>query len=293
MHDYMRLLNQRPIAYYPVYRDITRSTVAAVLLSQLMYWLSKKDEIFKTDAEIMEETKLTHDELKTAKAKIKHLSFISVERRGLPAKTYYSIDWEKYEETLRNLCVECENDEADEPEYTQTSLGESHKLDCGNPTNSTVEIPQTYNDKSFDRDYTEITTETTTPLNSPPRGKSKKSGGGKQKKTATAEDAKAYAEEKEFGYALNESSYAEWLKYRSAKRKPVSVMAMQKQVSLLCRYDEATQKAIVDRSIANDYQGLFEPKSERGSIGLESADYSEYEKFGYVPPEKRGGVIDG
>ncbi len=33
-------LNQRPIAYYPIYVNITGSICAAIALSQLMYWFS-------------------------------------------------------------------------------------------------------------------------------------------------------------------------------------------------------------------------------------------------------------
>lgn len=95
LKDILKKLNEKPIAYYPIYRKITGSTTGGILLSQLMYWFSKKDKIFKTDAEIMEETYLTKKELETAKKLIKQLDFITVSREGLPAKTYYEINWEK------------------------------------------------------------------------------------------------------------------------------------------------------------------------------------------------------
>ena len=95
MKDILKKLNEKPIAYYPIYRKITGSTTGGILLSQLMYWFSKKDKIFKTDADIMEETYLTKKELETAKKLIKQLDFITVSREGLPAKTYYEINWEK------------------------------------------------------------------------------------------------------------------------------------------------------------------------------------------------------
>lgn len=87
-------LHQRPIAYYPVYRKITGSTTAGILLSQLMFWWSKVDgkKFYKTDAEIMEETCLTDNELRGAKAALKKLSFIKITREGIPAKTFYEIN---------------------------------------------------------------------------------------------------------------------------------------------------------------------------------------------------------
>lgn len=96
----LKELNQRPIAYYPLYTKLTGSTTAGILLSQLMYWFSKKDKIFKTDAEILEETMLTENELRGAKLKLKNVNFIKVTREGTPAKTFYKINWQEYERAL-------------------------------------------------------------------------------------------------------------------------------------------------------------------------------------------------
>ena len=103
MKDILKKLNEKPIAYYPIYRKITGSTTGGILLSQLMYWFSKKDKIFKTDADIMEETYLTKKELETAKNLIKKLDFITVSREGLLAKTYYEIHWEKMLSSFHDL----------------------------------------------------------------------------------------------------------------------------------------------------------------------------------------------
>jgi len=140
----LKHLNQRPIAYYPAYRRLTGSTTSAIVLSQLLYWfsVSEKDKIYKTDNDIIEETFLSPDELKTAKRNIKKLSFLTVTREGVPARTFYHINWDKFAEELLNL-------------GTPSRLGKSHKLDGGNPTNLNVEIPQTII-------CTETTTETTT-----------------------------------------------------------------------------------------------------------------------------------
>ena len=95
--DFLRALNERPVAFYPVYRRVTGSVTAGLLLSQLMYWFaaSKADKIHKTDAEIAAETGLSEKEMKTAKRAIKGLGFIRVTREGLPARTYYEIDWSR------------------------------------------------------------------------------------------------------------------------------------------------------------------------------------------------------
>ncbi len=117
----LRQLNQRPIAYYPLYKDLTNSTTAGVILSQLMYWFSKKDKFYKTDDDLLKETHLSKNELRTAKKTLKNLNFISITREGVPAKTYYRIDWKAYELSLVN----------------------STKLDDLNSRNSTSEINAT------------------------------------------------------------------------------------------------------------------------------------------------------
>lgn len=94
MKEVLIALNQQPIAVYPIYIDITGSVTAGLLLSQVMYWNAKMKgkEFYKNDSEYMEETRLTQSEFKTAKKIISELSFLNVERKGAPYRTYYSID---------------------------------------------------------------------------------------------------------------------------------------------------------------------------------------------------------
>ena len=129
--EILRLLNKRPIAYYPIYREITGSTTAGILLSQLMYWFSKKDKFYKTDKEIMNETMLTKKELELAKKRIKKLNFIKVTREGIPSKTYYEIDWEKFEESLIDL--ELEKKYGDIPQKGETVNINEENVDASYP----------------------------------------------------------------------------------------------------------------------------------------------------------------
>lgn len=151
----LKELNQRPIAYYPLYAKLTGSTTAGILLSQLMYWFSKKDKIFKTDIEILEETMLTENELRGAKLKLKNVSFIKITREGMPAKTFYKINWQEYERALLKFL---KNKEKTTSENHQSRLVKSTKLDSGNSRNLIGEIPETINK------VTEITTKTTSDI---------------------------------------------------------------------------------------------------------------------------------
>ena len=144
MKQLFRELNQKPIAYYPIYRKITGSTTGGILLSQLMYWFSKKDKIFKIDKEIMEETFLTKKELENSKKLIKQLDFIRVSREGIPAKTYYEIDWEKFEIYMKNFVENKETSNSNTGKQVSTNggnctppMGESNKNNNFNTENTT------------------------------------------------------------------------------------------------------------------------------------------------------------
>lgn len=99
----MKKLHQRPISYYPLYKDITGSLQGAVLLSQLMYWFSDKDKIYKTNDQFRKEINLTDHEMRSAKKAIQKIPFITTTREGLPAKTFYEIDWQIYEEFTKEF----------------------------------------------------------------------------------------------------------------------------------------------------------------------------------------------
>ncbi len=96
----LQALNQRPIAYFPLYRQLTGSIQGAVLLSQLMYWFSKKNKIYKTNKDFMDEIGLTEAEIKSAKKQVRRLPFITITREGIPAKSYYAINWNDYEKHI-------------------------------------------------------------------------------------------------------------------------------------------------------------------------------------------------
>jgi anthranilate/para-aminobenzoate synthase component I len=138
MKDLLIQLNQRPIAIYPIYIRITGSVNAGLLLSQLMYWYGAVNGriFYKSDSEIMEETCLSESELRTAKNKLKSMSFIDIKAKGVPARTHYSINPQELISEIRNF-----------------SFAKSTKLKTRNQQN--------YNSE-FNETITENTTENTT-----------------------------------------------------------------------------------------------------------------------------------
>lgn len=111
-------LNGKRIAYYKMYADVTGKVTAGVMLSQIMFWLEGENnaytnKIWKIDREIIDETGLTTGELRSAKKLIGNLPFIRITKEGVPAKTFYYIDWRKYnsymEEFLKRQVEDAKN----------------------------------------------------------------------------------------------------------------------------------------------------------------------------------------
>ena len=76
-------------------------------------------------------------------------------------------------------------------------------------------------------------------------------------------------------HGVNQDAWEEFTEYRKAKRKPVSAFAQKKLWVKLQRHSPEVQQEMVDRSIENDWQGLFEPPAPRqGSIPKPGAGQS-------------------
>lgn len=120
MGQILSALHEKPIAFYPVYARIAGDVKSGVLLSQIMFWhrAMKLQEFYKSDAEFMAETMLSEREFRTAKSKIKKLSFVKVTRKGNPATTYYDIDYNKLMHALNSV-----------NQSVQTSLDETSNQD--------------------------------------------------------------------------------------------------------------------------------------------------------------------
>ena len=65
----------------------------------------------------------------------------------------------------------------------------------------------------------------------------------------------------------NKTAWIEWIDYRASKGKKISEAAAKKQIKFLSGYPAIVQQQIVDKSITNDYQGLFEPAPIQGQFG--------------------------
>ncbi|MEQ6378885.1 conserved phage C-terminal domain-containing protein [Salmonella enterica subsp. enterica serovar Typhimurium] len=152
-------LLDRPIAYNPAFAKlkvgkVKAGPVAAVFLSQMVYWHNRMDGgwMYKTQADIASETALTRDEQETARKRLIQLGVLEEDRRGVPATMHYRINPERLEalllETTQSVKKAAPQNKTrlrniQNVEMPQSGLVQSRKLDCGDSANKNVETPQT------------------------------------------------------------------------------------------------------------------------------------------------------
>lgn len=157
MNNFIQLLD-RPIAYNPSFAklrvgNVKAGPVAAVFLSQMVYWHNRMDGgwIYKTQADITSETALSRDEQETARKRLVTLGVLDEERRGVPATMHYRVNAVRLEELLIATTKPVKRAPKEKTrvrhfqnvETPQTGLVHSRNQECGDAANKNVETPQT------------------------------------------------------------------------------------------------------------------------------------------------------
>lgn len=94
----MEYLSCRPVAYLPILARRVGGVKAGVMLSQLLYWSKDKHVqerggwIYKSVAEMEEETGLTKTEQQTARLTLAEFGVVESVLRGMPRVWYYRVD---------------------------------------------------------------------------------------------------------------------------------------------------------------------------------------------------------
>jgi hypothetical protein len=102
----IRLLLDRPIAFHRAFVTMSGSVTAALFLSQAVYWQNRMDGWFwKTQEQWEEETGLTRREQESARNRLKDLGVIREERRGNPAKLFFTVDFERVQTRLAENAI--------------------------------------------------------------------------------------------------------------------------------------------------------------------------------------------
>ncbi len=122
-YDAMRsLLSDRPIAFHPMLARLLGGINEALLFQQLAYWSGKgrnPDWIYKTQADLEEETTLSRYQQEQARAKLRRLGILEEQRRGVPAKLYYRVVWEA---VFRVLETDIQDRETQQPSLQETRM---------------------------------------------------------------------------------------------------------------------------------------------------------------------------
>lgn len=105
-YDMMRLaFSSPPIAFHRELSLALGGIYEALLFQQLAYWSDKGTLpggwIYKTGAELSDETTMNRYQLDKARANLVRLGVIKAERRGVPATMHYLVVWEALYELLR------------------------------------------------------------------------------------------------------------------------------------------------------------------------------------------------
>lgn len=151
-------LLDRPIAYNPAFAKlkagkIKAGPVAAVFLSQMVYWHNRMDGgwMYKTQADISSETALTRDEQETARKRLVALGVLEEARRGVPATMHYRVNAERLEALLLETAKPVKKVAQDKTRLRdsqnvgmpQSGSVHSRKQDCGNNADKNAETSQT------------------------------------------------------------------------------------------------------------------------------------------------------
>jgi hypothetical protein len=93
----MKNKKEQAIRYIPEYSIITGSVQAGLLLSQLAYWaeMMKGKPFYKTNAQLSNELGMTAQQIRRAKKTLLSQKLISIELKGMPNKSFYSVHTNK------------------------------------------------------------------------------------------------------------------------------------------------------------------------------------------------------
>lgn len=119
-------MNSKTITYNKSYYRLTKSTEGAILLSHLTYLYSdvfNSDEFYQTDSQLRETLGWSERTLKTAKSKIK--PFVTVTKKGMPAKNHWQINIDKIISELLLLKEEITQESAAGPVVASSDKKES------------------------------------------------------------------------------------------------------------------------------------------------------------------------
>lgn len=231
----------RVIGYRPKLAKLFGGATAEIFFEQIFYWQDKADPelgVYKTQAELEEETGLTRFEQETARKKLREKGVLIETHKRLEHKIYYKIDEAALDRLLQETFA---NEETPHHPMRKNHIRESDK-------------PAFVNTRDYN---TRLQTLDITPLNPP-------EGGADRKRSHSAENLQA--ETVDLPEYVNRELWVEYCKMRKAKRAPIktakTLELCLKDLERLSGGDKATASAVLNQSIKNTWTGLFVLKTD-------------------------------
>lgn len=136
-YDILRgLLSDRPIAFHPQLARVLGGINEALLFQQLAYWSDKGSDpewIYKTQRDIQDEITLTRTQQENARKKLRSLGVIEEDKRGVPAKLYFRVIWDRVYELLEeHAAQDVGNPQARMSDTSMQERWEPARKDAGN-----------------------------------------------------------------------------------------------------------------------------------------------------------------
>lgn len=90
--------------FYPALANICDNTEAGLLLSHLNYWCRQKGQgFYRSDEDLIRDTTLTINRLKSARTILRQKDFIIARREGMPSKNHYYINYKNIIEAFKEI----------------------------------------------------------------------------------------------------------------------------------------------------------------------------------------------
>lgn len=146
----------RPVAFYPVIARAFGDINAALIVCQFMYWRGRvgEREIYKTQAEIENETFVPAHTQRRVLKRLSDLGMVTVEKKGIPARNHFEWHWDVVDEFVSDYISQSQ-------QAVTTSADKLSPLDMTDCHDKT---------RQFVTTNTETTTETTTDIPPNPQG---------------------------------------------------------------------------------------------------------------------------
>lgn len=226
------------IPYRKELNAITGGVTATILLQQIIYWYSNngnkpfykfiepcQHEKYTDGDSWCEELGFSRKEFLTAIKKLEDLKLVS-KKTNMNRVTFYTLNLRDLDNALKGIYINAERG------FTKMPKGDLDNKETEITTENTQK--EKINKKDFD--LSEIENELS---------------------------EKFIGSSTEMKYPLDVESFNNWIDHRKDLKKKLTATSAKLQIKLLCKYQGDIQAEIVNASIQNGYQGLFEPKGQK------------------------------